>query len=866
MQEKAISELLESGEFVIGWVHDERRETLNLSLKVDGVTRARGLSGHALSPGHLVCLASPPALACGFAIPIPAELRRRGPCLVTVAVDEWRGIATAPEASLLLRPAACFGRVEYHRGFFTGWVGFPDITCAKSFEELPPLIVSDASGHAVLAVSLGFPAEPLVKEGARAVAAFKLDAAHPALPDAPRFWCEGAELLGSPVEALPEVVGAMEIDDERGIFGWALDRYRLDRTLELELFIDDRCYCRFYPNVSRPEIARELGLDIQEIGLAGFRLGLPPWCRDGLPHRYSVRCARTGKRLTGDDQCFTLTKGGLPYLDSATIRGAERSQMRRERPPDVSVIILNRNGEALLSALFESWLKHNTCACEMIVVDHASTDGSRALIERWKDRLPLKPVLLDINDSFSASCNRGAHLARGKHLLFLNNDIVWLQDALPQLVSALDMEAVGAVGLKLLKAPPNDAIAARQPEVQHLGVRFKLAGDQYWPYEIDPENEPETPAWSAIEIPAVTGAALLTRREDFLAIGGFDESYFYGYEDVEFCLRLQSQHGKKIICRNDLVALHRHGYTRLSGRDIAVSHRLADNFALLATHFGRQLKRDCWHELFIGQRFVGNETLTIGLAIDSPATQRSVADESLARNLHARFAARWPWARLVLLTPDRGWRNVHGVHVLIAASPRFDLRQLQEARADLIRIAWGDEMLAHSRWMPWWSSFDACVMIKTAAKGMLPVSDLVPCLVSTDTAPLGLNLDANSLPVRVAIRVPDAVPAPGSDDSPSWQAARSLQGKLRKEGILCHLVPRERWEYPERVADIDITLHDRCSGELCLRTGHVANIVWLLDGPAHVAPARLAVADAIWETLPAAATMRRQIKRLVSGT
>jgi GT2 family glycosyltransferase len=239
----------------------------------------------------------------------------------------------------------------------------------------------------------------------------------------------------------------------------------------------------------------------------------------------------------------------------------------------------------------------------VIVVDHASTDASLALLRQWRGRLDLQVLALDHNGSFSASSNLGASRARGQYVLFMNNDIIWLQDALPRLLESLHNPQVGVVGIKLLKVVGESRAGGQfASEVQHLGVRFKLNHLGYWPYEVEPSAPHDEAEHAPQCVPAVTGAVLLCRKSDFDAVGGFDPAYFYGFEDVELCLRLAYRLGKTVVCRNDSVALHHHGHTRLSGREMSIYDRVMRNSAVLESHIGVWIKQAYWRSLVNGRR------------------------------------------------------------------------------------------------------------------------------------------------------------------------------------------------------------------------------------------------------------------------
>ncbi len=149
--------------------------------------------------------------------------------------------------------------------------------------------------------------------------------------------------------------------------------------------------------------------------------------------------------------------------------------------------------------------------------------------------LPFRVAVLTRNGGYSVANNRGASLARGKHLLLLNSDVLperpgWLS----RLTGFYDEHEVGAVGPKLL---------FEDETLQHAGIRFQRpAGGGAW------ENEHyfkglhrDLPAANVTRrVPAVSGACLLISRELFEALGGLRGMYVQGdYEDTDLCLRLR---------------------------------------------------------------------------------------------------------------------------------------------------------------------------------------------------------------------------------------------------------------------------------------------------------------------------------------
>jgi GT2 family glycosyltransferase len=585
-----------------------------------------------------------------------------------------------------------------------------------------------------------------------------------------RFLCCGVELMGSPCALPQRFLGLVEPLSWPHLSGWAADMLHLHHPVQLVLEIDGIPIRTFRPNRRLPALAQYLGLPEDHVGIVGFDLALPSWMGDGHPHRVDVRFAGTREPLQGSPQTITV-----PVFWEEIQRPAPRPRHHASHSPQccnphVSIIVLNRNGAELLDAMFSSWEEHNTFKeVEFLVIDHGSTDESLLVLSRWQRRIALRILAVEDNDSFSRSCNRGAQLARGNYLLFLNNDIVWLHDALPQMVDTLASQPqIAAVGIKLMKTP-DGAPLRMPPEVQHLGIRFVLSGPAYWPYEITPE--PGEREYDAQEVPAVTGAVLLCRRQEFLDSGGFHPDYFYGFEDVEFCLRLAARTGKRILCRNDLLALHRHGHTRLSGRALDTLPGIERNADVLQRHMGLWLKRVLWKALLQGDHLWTRERLTFGLVCDgAPGASSPLrrAMEALGKRLLARF----PHARVRLLTPGKGWYTVRDIHVLVVGTPEYEANILREWREDILTVAWIRDNEQHWRKLPWkndlmlWVSPRPQVVARLRQQG-------IPIHLASTAMPLGPHFHSDLL--RIAILYS---PAEGQ----TYEMAHNLCHQLRSQG------------------------------------------------------------------------------------
>lgn len=294
---------------------------------------------------------------------------------------------------------------------------------------------------------------------------------------------------------------------------------------------------------ARPEISAVRGDSERENGQAGFASAWTP--ATGPVFRRPGSSGQPVHQLRA-----VLTHG------SPAIADAEPARVIALGPwPAVSVIVPTRDRLDLLRACLDGVLGLTDYpALEVIVADNDSREPETLAylqsLGAREPRLHVAPCSGPFN--FSAICNRAAGMAKGAHLVFLNNDVeVVDRDWLRQLIS-LSMDAsAGAVGATLLY--PNGRI-------QHAGVAMGPGGTAGHVLRGKPLS-----ALAAIGGPravsAVTGACLAVAREKFEAVGGFDEAFPVSYNDIDLCLRLNAR-GWGALWSPGTVLIHRESASR----------------------------------------------------------------------------------------------------------------------------------------------------------------------------------------------------------------------------------------------------------------------------------------------------------------
>lgn len=225
---------------------------------------------------------------------------------------------------------------------------------------------------------------------------------------------------------------------------------------------------------------------------------------------------------------------------------------------------------------------------EIIVIDNASSDETPQMLQAFPW---VRVIRNEINRGFSGANNQGAQLAHGKFLVLLNNDMETRPGWLASLLQTARDPQVGAVGARLLFSNGTLQHAGVAIDPVHVGTPAFVAFHDM--YQLPEDYEP---AAHVREQQVVTGACLLTPKSLYERLGGLDEGFWNGYEDIDYCLKVRDA-GYRVVYDGRAVITH---FESQSGPQRF--RRVSWNVARLAHRWNGRVRSDAQaHALMRGQ-------------------------------------------------------------------------------------------------------------------------------------------------------------------------------------------------------------------------------------------------------------------------
>jgi O-antigen biosynthesis protein len=211
--------------------------------------------------------------------------------------------------------------------------------------------------------------------------------------------------------------------------------------------------------------------------------------------------------------------------------------------PRITVLIILWNQAELTLTCLKALCKEDNEAMEVLVLDNASTDKTSELLSRISG---IRVIKNEENVGFLRAVNQGASMANGRYLLLLNNDAVIRPGSLSRAIELIDNSPdIGAVGGRIIL--PDGLLQEAGSIVWNDGSCLGYARGQL----------PETnEVMFRRDVDYCSGVFLLTRRDLFMEMGGFDEAYAPAYfEETDYCFRLWER-GMRVVYDPDVAVDH----------------------------------------------------------------------------------------------------------------------------------------------------------------------------------------------------------------------------------------------------------------------------------------------------------------------
>lgn len=257
-----------------------------------------------------------------------------------------------------------------------------------------------------------------------------------------------------------------------------------------------------------------------------------------------------GLYLTAEGR--NLIEGDMKIGDGYRVHG--KLHFPKEENPQVSIVIPVYNQIHYTYACLVSILEHTkNVSYEVIIADDVSTDATAQLGDFAENLVICRN---QINQGFLRNCNQAAKSARGKYIMFLNNDTQVTPGWLESLVTLIESDpSIGMVGSKLV----------------YPDGRLQEAGGIIWSdgsgWNYGRLDDPDKPEYNYVkDVDYISGAAILLSRQLWNQIGGFDERFAPAYcEDSDLAFEVRKA-GYRVVYQPRSKVIHFEGVS--NGTDV----------------------------------------------------------------------------------------------------------------------------------------------------------------------------------------------------------------------------------------------------------------------------------------------------------
>jgi GT2 family glycosyltransferase len=224
---------------------------------------------------------------------------------------------------------------------------------------------------------------------------------------------------------------------------------------------------------------------------------------------------------------------------------------------DISIIIVNYKSYDMTDNCIASIIKNtNGINYEILIADNSfEADSINSIQNKYPD---LKIIKNEFNLGFAAANNQCINIAKGKYMLFLNNDTLFLENSVKKIFDFCESLNYSCfLGCKLL----NEDLT-HQDSITDFENIFNIIGENLFLYKLFPSlklfnkyNKNREQSTSVIEVDVIKGAFMYCLTNDIRQLNGFDERFFFYSEETDLCYRYKKM-GGKIFYYPDTAIIH----------------------------------------------------------------------------------------------------------------------------------------------------------------------------------------------------------------------------------------------------------------------------------------------------------------------
>ena len=203
--------------------------------------------------------------------------------------------------------------------------------------------------------------------------------------------------------------------------------------------------------------------------------------------------------------------------------GAEAAQ-----PAKVGAVVVNYNSGNRVLRTVAALLSQSSPLADIVVVDNASTDGSPARLGAMYPQVRI--IAQRENHGLPQARNVGLRALDTTLALVIDHDIYADERCVEELLHAWHAQRPTVICPRIRLLPDRELVQVEGASPHFLGTLVLRHGYRAV------RDTPADPGY----VKGCTGGCMLLDRQRVLDVGGFDDSFFFYLEDLEFSLRLRA--------------------------------------------------------------------------------------------------------------------------------------------------------------------------------------------------------------------------------------------------------------------------------------------------------------------------------------